>query len=445
MQATKLLSRVPRLQAPACLRHTPVGVRAPVTLRNTRLCIAAVDEQTAAFELPQEDGAAAMVQAEESSPFAEIDPQLAHDLEIEELDVAQEQMLKWMALGDEEQNDDLDEMVDYDEFGDEEYEEIFDEVEQLYDGADIELKVGDKVVGTVYEIDEDGAYVEIGQKCSGFVPLTECSFARLKTPLEVLRIGMKREFMVVEDEDDYEQVILSLAASEATVFWQRMRQMMEENLTVNAKVESANRGGLLVKYGPYEGFVPVSHFGSQINPETIESLVGSELPVKFLEVDEDQERLVFSNKRVAAANTIDMQGLKMGDVLEGVVQYMRPYGAFLDVGNGAVGLLHVSQISHERVVSIDKILREGDRLKVMVLSLDPQRGRVTLSTKKLEPTPGDMLRDPQLVFEKAEEMAESFRKRVAAAEMNAMAQSGGYTAALPYGNEPASAGGDFSF
>jgi len=132
---------------------------------------------------------------------------------------------------------------------------------------------------------------------------------------------------------------------------------------------------------------------------------------------------VFSNKRVAGTSSTDLAGYKIGDVVEGTVQSMRPYGAFLDLGNGTVGLLHVSQISHDRIVSVDKILREGDRLKVMVLSMDQQRGRVTLSTKKLEPTPGDMLRSPQLVYEKAEEMAEAFRKRVDAAEMNARAQN----------------------
>jgi len=138
---------------------------------------------------------------------------------------------------------------------------------------------------------------------------------------------------------------------------------------------------------------------------------------------QDKERLVFSNKRVAGTSSADLQGYRIGDVVEGTVQSLRPYGAFLDLGNGTVGLLHVSQISHDRIISVDKILREGDRLKVMVLSMDQQRGRVTLSTKKLEPTPGDMLRDPQLVYEKAEEMAEAFRKRVDAAEVNARAQT----------------------
>mmetsp|Transcript_17096 Transcript_17096/g.42846 ORF Transcript_17096/g.42846 Transcript_17096/m.42846 type:complete len:435 (-) Transcript_17096:959-2263(-) len=346
------------------------------------------------------------------------------ELELAELDAAQEQVLSWMLFTDEEQQEqDLDEMVDYDEFGDEEYEELFEEVEELVEAstADKEhLKVGDKVVGTVYEVDEDGAYVEIGDKASGFVPVSECSFAKLKTPLEVLRVGMQREFVIVQEEDEYGQTVLSLAAMEATVFWHRIRQLQEEDVTVYVKVDSANKGGLLVRYGPYDGFVPVSQFGSSITPDNMESLVGYDIPVKFLEVDEERERLVFSNKRASASTTTELQGYKIGDVVQGVVQSVKPYGAFVDLG-GVTGLLHVSQISHDRITNVDKILQEGDKLKVMILSQDRDRGRVTLSTKKLEPNPGDMLRDPQLVFEKAEEMAEAFKKRVEQAEQTARA------------------------
>lgn len=120
-----------------------------------------------------------------ASPLAAPSPEeqaLAEELELQELDEAQEDLLKWMLFLDEEaQEEDLDEMVDYDEFGDEEYEEIFEDVEAMMEASDYELKPGDKVVGTVYECDEDGAYVEIGAKSAGFVPLSECSLARLKS------------------------------------------------------------------------------------------------------------------------------------------------------------------------------------------------------------------------------------------------------------------------
>lgn len=104
-------------------------------------------------------------------------------------------------------------------------------------------------------------------------------------------------------------------------------------------------------------------------------------------------------------------GLKVGDLVEGVVQSIQDYGAFIDLDNGIVGLLHISQISHKRVLSVEDILEPGDRLKVLVLDLDAQRKRVELSTKKLEPSPGNMLRDRQLVFDRAEEMAENNKNR----------------------------------
>lgn len=411
----------------AGMRAQPAPVCQPTRCRTFNLRVAAIEEQQTS-----QPAEGAMQQPEAAFAPAPVEPTYKHahlapiateelrELELEELDAAQESLLAWMVNTSEEaQEQDVDEMVDYDDFGDEEYEEaIFEEVENLVEGTDIELNVGDKIVGTVYEIEDDGAYVEIGDKASGFVPLAECSFAKLKTPLEVLRVGMKREFVVVEREDEYGQVVLSLAAVEVSVFWHRIRQLQEEDVTVHVKVDSANKGGLLVKYGPYDGFVPVSQFGAQITVENMDSLVGSEIPVKFLEVDEERERLVFSNKRASSGTTSELQGFKIGDVVQGVVQSVKPYGAFIDLG-GITGLLHLSQISHDRITSVDKILKEGDTLKVMILSQDKDRGRVTLSTKKLEVNAGDMLRDPQLVFEKAEDMARQFKERIAQAEMAA--------------------------
>ena len=120
---------------------------------------------------------------------------------------------------------------------------------------------------------------------------------------------------------------------------------------------------------------------------------------------------------------------------------VKPYGAFIDIGNGVSGLLHISQISHDRIANVEKVLSEGDRIKVMILSQDREKGRVALCTKKLEPTPGDMLRDPALVYEKAEEMAALFRERVAAAEAAARAEELSFTAAAAEGAaaEPAAA------
>ncbi|KAI8468426.1 MAG: plastid/chloroplast ribosomal protein S1 [Monoraphidium minutum] len=381
----------------------------PLQQRNTgarRLSVAAIDQPTTAEPSEQQPEALSVD-----------DPELEQALAVQELDDAQEGLLKWMLFLDSDaQEADLDAVEDLEEVGDEEYAELYDEVETMLEESEASFKVGDKVYGTVYEVDEDGAYVEIGAKSAGFVPLSECSLGKLKTPLEVLRPGMKREFVVAEDEDEYGEIILSLAAIEAQTFWQRIRQLQEEDVPVMVTVMAANRGGLMVQYAHLEGFIPVSHLGQNISADNMEGYVGYELPAKFLEVDEEQERLVFSHRR--ASSSADMQGYKVGDVVVGVVQSVRPYGAFVDIG-GAIGLLHISQITHERLTTVDQVLSEGDKLKVMILSQDSDRGRVTLSTKKLEPEPGDMLRDPQKVFENADKMAEMFKARVAAADSEA--------------------------
>lgn len=169
------------MQRPVAQRAVaPSSSRRPVAapLRSRVMTrVAAVEKATSSPD-PNELATTASSKA----PLRSLNPAELAEMELAELDSTQEQLLAWMMFTDEKQKEeDLDEMVDYDEFGDEEYEELFEEVEELIEARDEELKVGDKVMGTVYEVDDDGAYVEIGQKASGFVPLAECSFAKLKT------------------------------------------------------------------------------------------------------------------------------------------------------------------------------------------------------------------------------------------------------------------------
>ena len=139
------------------------------------------------------------------------------------------------------------------------------------------------------------------------------------------------------------------------------------------------------------------------------------------QVDKETSRLVVSHRK--AVVDAQIHDLSVGSVLKGVVTAVKPYGAFVDVG-GVSGLLHISQISHDRIVAVENVLAPGDELKVLILSKDAERSRLSLSTKKLEPSPGDMLRNPALVFEKADEMGRLFRERVAAAEAAAQAEEG---------------------
>ena len=173
------------------------------------------------------------------------------------------------------------------------------------------------------------------------------------------------------------------------------------------KVLEVNKGGAICDAMGLKAFLPGSHF--QGIPD--ESLVGQTIKVKFLDVNEDDGKIVISQRR---AMTESQTALKRGEVVAGTVTGLRAYGAFLELDGGVAGLLHISQISYGRVENPETLFTIGQRCKVMILDFDKANGRVALSTKVLEPNPGDMLRDMPSVFEKAEESAKKYHERLEA-------------------------------
>ncbi|XP_011100715.1 30S ribosomal protein S1, chloroplastic-like isoform X3 [Sesamum indicum] len=264
-------------------------------------------------------------------------------------------------------------------------------VEDFYaalDKYDFNSELGTKVKGTVFYTDANGALVDINAKSSAYLSLREASIHSIKHVEEAGIVpGLREEFVIVGENEADDSLNVSLRSIQYDLAWERCRQLQAEDVVVKGKKSTA------------------------------EELLEKELPLKFVEVDEEQSRLVLSNRKAMADSQAQ---LGIGSVVIGTVQSLKPYGAFIDIG-GINGLLHVSQISHDRVSDIATVLQPGDTLKVMILSHDRERGRVSLSTKKLEPTPGDMIRNPKLVFEKAEEMAQTFRQRIAQAEAMARA------------------------
>uniref|UniRef100_A0A7N0TJR8 S1 motif domain-containing protein n=1 Tax=Kalanchoe fedtschenkoi TaxID=63787 RepID=A0A7N0TJR8_KALFE len=288
------------------------------------------------------------------------------------------------------------------------------------DKYDSNSQIGAKVKGTVFSTDVNGALVDIPAKSSACLPLQEACIYKLKNFAEAgIFPGLTDEFIIIGENEADDSWTLSLRAIQTELAWERCRQLQAENIVVNGKVVGVNKGGVVVEVEGLRGFVPFSQISSKA---TSEELMGKELPLKFVEVDQELSRLVFSNRK---AMTDSHSRLGIGMVVTGTVQSLKPYGAFIDIG-GLSGLIHVSQISHDRVTDIETVFQPGDTLKVMILSHDRERGRVSLSTKKLEPTPGDMIRNPKLVFEKAEEMAETFRRRIAQAEALARADLLGF-------------------
>jgi small subunit ribosomal protein S1 len=176
---------------------------------------------------------------------------------------------------------------------------------------------------------------------------------------EILRPGMVRDFTITHIKKEVVQ--LSMAVRERAIQWQRLRTMQEEDITIPGTVISANRGGVMVRvFNLSTGFVPNSHLGPVGDKD---NMIGDQLQLKFLEVDERSDKLLLSARRVRSSDSL--ASYRVGDVVEAVVTQVAPFGAFLELDDGISGLLHISQISHDRVTDMEKIVNIGDRMKVL--------------------------------------------------------------------------------
>jgi len=301
----------------------------------------------------------------------------------------------------------------------------YQEFAKALEKYDFNFRVGDKVTGAVIMVANNGIYVDIGAKSAAFCPLAECSLGKSVRTSELAHVGDRMEFSIIKaDSDTKDQIVLlSLRRIELEAAWARVQEA-EKNATVyEAPVVSANRGGLVVEVEGIKGFLPASQMqGRDKSEKALEQQTGKKVKVKVLTADPEGGRLVLTS-RFQKAEPRQKKSYNVGDVLLGTVQSVQPYGAFVEVP-GASGLLHISQVSQERINSIDGVLAVGDKIKVMVLYQEKENGKLSLTTKKLEPAPGDMLRNPKKVFEHAEEMAAAFRERVAVAEAEAAAADG---------------------
>ena len=278
----------------------------------------------------------------------------------------------------------------------------------LLDKYDYHFNPGDIVAGTVFSIEPRGALIDIGAKTAAYIPIQEMSINRVDAPEEVLQSNETREFFILTDENEDGQLTLSIRRIEYMRAWERVRQLQAEDATVRSQVFATNRGGALVRIEGLRGFIPGSHISTR-KPK--EDLVGEELPLKFLEVDEDRNRLVLSHRRALVERK--MNRLEVGEVVIGTVRGIKPYGAFIDIG-GVSGLLHISEISHDHIDTPHSVFNVNDEVKVMIIDLDAERGRISLSTKQLEPEPGDMIKNRDRVYDMAEEMAAKYREQMQA-------------------------------
>jgi small subunit ribosomal protein S1 len=269
-----------------------------------------------------------------------------------------------------------------------------------------EFQKGQVVRGKVFEHDSNGAYVDIGGKSSAFLPIAEAALRTVTDLSEVVPLQEERDFLIIREQDADGQVTLSLRQLEIQQAWEQLTELQESGKVLQVRVTGANKGGVTVNVEGMRGFIPRSHL---IDRDNIEGLIGQALTVSFLEVDREREKLVLS-QRLATQSSAFSQ-LQIGQLVEGKVSSIKPFGVFIDL-EGISGLLHIKQVSQKYIENLSQLFSSGQILKALVIDLDEGRGRVSLSTRVLENYPGEMVDKMADVMDTAEERSERARKNL---------------------------------
>jgi small subunit ribosomal protein S1 len=254
------------------------------------------------------------------------------------------------------------------------------------------LAHGDIVDGVVVRVDPDEVLVDIGAKSEGIISNRELA-ARGEQPVS-LNPGDNVKVYIIQPEDEKGNVVLSLRKARAEGIWQAVAQKESEGEILDAEVREQNKGGLIVNIMGLRGFLPSSQVARQFSGNLLE-LVGTKIPVKILEVNRKRNRLIVSQR---AAQDEDrarqreelFEKLGVGDVITGKVSGVTSYGAFVNLG-GADGLIHISELSWDRINNVSDVLNVGDDVRVKVIKLDAELSRISLSLRQMSDDPWDTI------------------------------------------------------
>ena len=258
---------------------------------------------------------------------------------------------------------------------------------------------GEIRTGTVVDKRPNEILVDIGFKSEGVVSGRE--YERIGDTLTSLRVGDEVPvFVIREDRDGNVQLSISRALAEKD--WERAEALMQSQDIFECPVDSFNRGGVIVRLGQVRGFVPASQLtsapvanGEDENDARYAALMGDTLKLKVIDIDRKRNRLILS-ERLAMREWRRQQkdqllnSLHEGLVMEGVISSIADFGAFVDLG-GADGLIHLSELSWNRVTHPNEVVKVGERIKVQILSVDADRRRIGLSLRRLTPQPWEII------------------------------------------------------
>lgn len=247
------------------------------------------------------------------------------------------------------------------------------------------VREGDILTGTVINVSETEVTLDLKYYTEGIIRLEDYSSNQDIILKDVVHVGDEISAAVIRTDDGQGHILLSSKEANDTLAWEKLKACMENGTNLTVKIGGVVKSGVIAYVEGIRGFIPASKLALGY-VENLEDWLGKEIEVRVITVDEEKERLVLSARDILREKEREekkarISNVQIGLVTEGTVETLQPYGAFIDLGNGLSGLLHVSQISEKRIKSPASVLNVGDKVKVKVINI--KDGKLSLSMKAL--------------------------------------------------------------
>lgn len=248
------------------------------------------------------------------------------------------------------------------------------------------IKEGDIITGTVIAVNEEGAILDLQYYAQGVIKAEDMSSDPNFNILEDVKTGDTIEATVVKTDDGEGNILLSKKEAVQVLAWDILKGYMDEKKSIQVKISEIVKAGAVAFVEGIRGFIPASQL-SLTYVEDLEPWLGKQLEVRVITVDQEKNKLVLSAKAIEkekaeAEINHKISMLVPGTILEGTVESLMPYGAFISLPEGLSGLVHISQISQRRIKKPSEVLNTGDKVKVKVLNTND--GKISLSMKAVE-------------------------------------------------------------
>ena len=262
--------------------------------------------------------------------------------------------------------------------------ETMEDYKEALEASYRRIRPGDIVTGTVIDVNDQDVTIDFNYYAPGRIPVTELSDDPTYHVLENVAVGDTLTATVVKTDDGAGNMLLSCKDAAEELAWDKLQEAQKTKKVYHVKVAGAVNGGCVAYVEGVRGFIPASKLALEYVEEPADYL-NKELDVQVISVDEGAKRVVLSAKELLLAKVMEEKNKKInkytvGTVMEGTVEQLKDYGAFVNIGDGITGLVHISQISDRRLKHPSQVLKEGDKVKVKIIKIE--KNKISLSIRE---------------------------------------------------------------